>query len=52
MAGGIAMKLLLDTCAVLWLADAPEKLGSALNQPFRLITTRCMFLPSARLKSG
>lgn len=27
MAGGIAVKLLLDTCAVLWLADEPQKLG-------------------------
>lgn len=29
MAGGIAVKLLLDTCAVLWLADEPQKLGAS-----------------------
>jgi PIN domain nuclease of toxin-antitoxin system len=28
MAGGGTMKLLLDTCAVLWLADEPQQLGA------------------------
>ncbi|MFN0076198.1 MAG: type II toxin-antitoxin system VapC family toxin [Prosthecobacter sp.] len=32
MAGGIAVKLLLDTCAILWLARDPKRLGDAARQ--------------------
>lgn len=32
MAGGVALKLLLDTCAILWLAADPARLSPAARQ--------------------